>query len=131
MSEVSARAWSTALFEYCPSSAELQSLVTDVALVSSDWLLRTAQATWAWLESINWKYWTNTTLQTARACLQTACQTDPVYILILGLGRLERRNSFICKHSTLELLFKLSPPPSNSILLNAFLFPQFSSSPQQ
>ena len=130
MSEVSERAWSTALFDYWPSSAELQSLVTDVALVSSDWLLRTVQATWAWLASIHWKYWTNTILQTARACLQTACQTDPVYILILG--RLGRRNSFICKHLTLELLsYKQIISPSNSILLNAFLFPQFSSSPQQ
>ena len=122
MSEVSETAWSTALYEYCPSSAEVQSLVTDVALVSSDCLLRTVQATWAWLASINWRYWTNTILQTARACLQTASQTDPVYILILG--RLGRRNSFICKHSTLELLsYKQIISPSNSILLNAFLFP--------
>ena len=133
--EVSDIAWRPveALSEYLPALTDVQSLVTDVALVSSDCLyraalvssdclLRVAASTWVWLASIHWRYWTNTILQTARACLQTLSQTDPVYILILG--RLGRRNSFICKHSTLELLsYKQIISPSNSILLNAFLFP--------
>ena len=109
MSEVSETAWSTALYEYCPSSAEVQSLGTDVAMVSSDLLLRTVQATWALLASINWRYWTNTILQTARACLQTASQTDPVYILILG--RLGGILLFVnTQHLNCCPTNKLSPP---------------------
>ena len=84
--EVSEMAWSTAVavYEYLPSASAVQSLVTAGARVSSDCLLRTLGATWAWLASINWRYWTNTILQTVQSCLETASQTDPVYILILG-----------------------------------------------
>ena len=73
--QVSEIAWT--LYEYCPP-------LSDGARVSSDWLLRTLLATWAWLASINWRYWTNTIVQTAQACLEAASQADPLYILILG-----------------------------------------------
>ena len=74
--EVSDIAWRPveALSEYLPALTDVQSLVTDVALVSSDCLyraalvssdclLRVAASTWVWLASIHWRYWTNTTLQ--------------------------------------------------------------------
>ena len=80
--QVSEMAWS--LYEYVPPLSDVQSMVTAGGRVSSDWLLRTLLATWAWLASINWRYWTNTILQTAQACLAAASQADPLYILILG-----------------------------------------------
>ena len=88
--QVSEMAWS--LYEYCPSLSDVQSMVTAGALMSSDLvrlvtdcLLRTLLATWSWLASINWRYWTNTILQTVRARLEEASQVDPLYILILGI----------------------------------------------
>ena len=129
--QVSEMAWS--LYEYLPSLSDVQSMVTAGALVSSDLvrlvtdcLLRTVLATWSWLASINWRYWTNTILQTGRVCLEEASKADPLYILILGIF-------IICKHLNCCPTNKLSPPPWEiQFCLNAFQFtPQCCFSPQQ